>query len=185
MSLSLTHIFRIAACTCRLCGQPAPCIEAVVQHDSAADRTAPVCFDCLREKAPVEETLLLEPPTYGSGARPPTAIMKRTADRREKKLARQIGGRKQPGSGAGPVNKGDVRKIGQWLGDDKTCRTADKGYRLTRELIAKGRSWCKKGEKFFITIGFLNKITRQVEEEVVVIDRNVFLEKIADAGIDL
>jgi DNA modification methylase len=109
--------------------------------------------------------------------------MRRTANRREKKLAEGIGGRKQPASGSLPHAKGDVRKIGEWLGDDKSCRTFDKGYRITRELITKVRSWCKRGEKFFITVGFMNKITRQIEDEVVIIDRHVW-EKMINAHHD-
>ena len=108
--------------------------------------------------------------------------MQKTARRRERSLAEAIGGRMQPGSGSGPNAKGDVRRVGDWLGDDKTARNlTTKGFHLTLALIRKVRSWCKRGEKFFIAIGFIDPVTRRTVDEVVVMDRHVWEERISRA----
>lgn len=159
-------------------------IYSEVSLGGGSDRTPEVCLRCLDAKGVREETLVFIAPVYNAGRRPPTKGMRRTANRREEKLAVAISGRKQPASGALPHAKGDVRRIGEWVGDDKTCRTVKKGFRITRNLVAKVRSWCKRGEKFFITIGFLDPITQRVQDEVVVIDRHTFEERIAHAGHD-
>lgn len=170
--------------TCDKCGLRETEILCIEVHVGTAHDSAPVvCLDCMRRVGKVEEILVFNEPQYNVGRRPPTKTMQRTARRREEQLAEDIGGQKQPASGSLPHAKGDVRKIGQWLGDDKTCRTTKKGFRLTRELVSKVRSWCKRGEKFFITIGFLHPITQRVEDEVVVIDRHVF-EEIVHARLD-
>lgn len=181
MPLLLTHRLRLIETTCDTCKQASLCVSAEVEHSRTTGSTDPICLSCL-QVGEVEVFLSLEPPTYASGARAPTKAMKRTADHRELKLSKIIGGRKQLASGSLPHAKGDVVRRGEWVGDDKTCRTVKKGYRLTLEFLTKIRSWCKGQEKFFITIGFLNPITHAVDDEVVVIDRHVFEERFFSAN---
>ncbi len=164
-------------------------VHAEVRIGATADLVPDVCLECLRlnclqGKPPFSEILVFNAPVYNTGSRAPTKAMRRTANRREEKLAKAIGGRKQPASGALPHAKGDVRRMGEWVGDDKTCRTINKGFRLELDFITKIRSWCGRGEKFFITIGFLDPITQRVLDEVVVLDRHVFEERIEHAHVD-
>ncbi len=168
--------------TCSKCkGEGISCLVAKVEHSGESDSTSPLCVPCLWSAGPQKEALSLKSPVYGSGARAPTKAMQRTATRRELALAKTTGGRRSPASGALPFAKGDVRVKG-WVIDDKTCRT--KGYSLTAAFISTMRSWCKNGEKFAITIGFLDPISKQATEEVVVISRAVWEEKFFNAAVD-
>ena len=54
--------------------------------------------------------------------------------KQEKRLARKLNGRLQPGSGSGKYNKGDV-KTAKWLCE---CKRTDKAsYTLTEKVILK------------------------------------------------
>jgi hypothetical protein len=177
--LTVRHRLAFKPGKCATCGVESTMIlRAEVYIDRVFDSTPDVCLDCLSTREHVEETLVFEPVVYNEGVRAPTRSMQRMSRRRETKGADRMGMRKQPASGSLPHAKGDMRRVGEWLGDDKTCRTTKKGFRLTRQFVATMRSWCKRGEKFFITIGFLHPITQRVEDEVVVIDRHVFEERI-------
>lgn len=182
--LTVRHKLFFKQGTCEKCKADTMILRAEVHSDGVYDATPNVCLECLSQAGGEQvETLVFNEPRYNTGRRPPTRGMQRTARRRELALAADIGGQKQPASGSLPHAKGDVRRIGEWLGDDKTCRTIKKGFHLTLELISKVRSWCKRREKFFITIGFLDPITQRSLAEVVVIDRTVF-EEIVNAGQD-
>lgn len=145
------------------------------------DSLQPICIDCMVRRGPLEEPLVLDTGLPKPGARAPTRAMKKKSQRREQRIAESIGGRAQPASGSLPHAKGDVRKRGEWRVQDKTSR--NKGFDLTRQLISEIRSQCAYGEKFAITIGFLNPLTQKEEDEVVVIDRYAW-EEMTHARVD-
>ena len=62
----------------------------------------------------------------------------------EKKIAKQIGGRRQPGSGSGPWNKGDVVKRGEFRVEAKF--TQKKQYTLKLLDLQKVRGQCEVDE---------------------------------------
>ncbi len=183
--LTLQHGMRMTQADCTQCATlQTKCVVCVVETEGRKDITRPVCFDCIEFYAIGNggnflTTMVLEPVDYGKGVRPPSRAMQKKASRRERKIAERIGGRAQPGSGNQAHAKGDVRKKGHWRVQDKTSR--NKSFPLTRQLINEIRSQCSYGEKFAITVGFLNKMTQREEDEVVVIDKNVW-EELVNVG---
>ena len=60
------------------------------------------------------------------------------SDKQEKKVAKTLGGRKTPNSGATKFSKGDVTSD-QWLLECKTCTKEQKTFTLRKEWFSKNK----------------------------------------------
>lgn len=110
---------------------------------------------------------ILEPPEVEApkgGVRP---SLRRAAKRSENKLAAEIGGKRQPNSGATPGAKGDVRKRGELRMECKTTTT--KGYRVTRAELDKIRAEAGRNEVPGLVIQFIHPGTHREEDRWVLI----------------
>ena len=104
-------------------------LALTVMVGTAVETTEP-----LRHMEPVE--LVMEPeevePKKGVSRK-----VRKASDREERKLAEDLGGRRQAGSGAMPWAKGDVRVRGKFRVEHKM--TEAKSYRIEREVLDKIR----------------------------------------------
>ena len=82
---------------------------------------------------------------------------RRASKKQEQKLAERLGGRAQPGSGAVPGCKGDVRVPGRLCGEAKY--TTKKTYRLALADLLKIQCECQGLEKPVFIIEFKNEQT--------------------------
>ena len=82
---------------------------------------------------------------------------RRAAIRQEDDLARQLGGRRQPGSGALPGIKGDVKVAGKYRVEAKYTR--NKTYRLDRTELGKIRGECAGLEVPLFVVDFVDPDT--------------------------
>ena len=98
--------------------------------------------------------------------------VKRRSALQERRVAEDLGGRVQPGSGAPEFYKGDVRKTGDIRVECKT--TGTKAYRLTQAELDKIRSEALMGgeENWAMQIEFQGQFTNR---KFAVIDWDVFL----------
>lgn len=99
-------------------------------------------------------------------------IPRRGSVLQERRVAADLGGRVQPGSGAPEFHKGDVRKAGEIRVECKT--TSTKGYRLTLAEIQKiqGEALTGGDEGWAMQIQFQGQFTNK---KVAVIDWDEFL----------
>ena len=122
----------------------------------------------------------LEQPDYTKGRRPPDRGAKRRSQRQERKLAHDIGGRAQPGSGSQPGAKGDIRKRGEARVESKF--TQAKSYRVERKTLDKIRGEAAFGEVPSLDIEFQDPAGRP-EDRWVLIPYDIWKERYA-AGND-
>lgn len=173
-------VVRLGPGVCDNCKQPrAETFGITVQLPSMHTQSDPLCYDCLRE--PLSQVLVFDP-NIKAVAGPPSKAIRRTSKKREIQHAKDIGGRRQPASGALPHAKGDFRKKGEWRGEDKV--TTKNGFTITRELFAKIRSECAYGEKPVITLGFVNPHTHLEEENLAIIDLQTWKDLVNAARSD-
>ncbi len=102
---------------------------------------------------------------------------RRASERQEHKIAKDIGGRRQPGSGGGPWNKDDVRKEGKFRVEAKM--TSKKSFSVKRSDLAKVRGHCELGEVPLMQIQFTDE-QRNVEEQWVVIPYDYWRHKVKE-----
>lgn len=84
----------------------------------------------------------------------------------ELRVAADIGGRAQPGSGSSPLAKGDVRLKGKTRVEHKTTTTGS--YRITVDLLEKIRSHCGPGETPSFIVQFTDKAGREIDQWVMI-----------------
>ena len=143
-----------------------------VYGDNTVERVGP-----LREGEEMLAVLEAEKP---KGATPPTRAMKRLSQKQERRNAALLGGRTQPGSGAGARFKGDVRKFGEYRGESKFTFAAS--YSLTREVLEKITAECKHGEKPLLFLDFKSKETSRTHGSYVVMHESDFEELVKKNG---
>lgn len=100
---------------------------------------------------------------------------RRRSMRQERELAADSGARVQPGSGALPGAKGDVRSRGKFRAECKFTKA--KSFRVTRAILDKISSECSYGETPVLDIAFLNRVG-QTEDRWVAIPYEDWLAKI-------
>lgn len=103
--------------------------------------------------------------------------LRRASERQERKIAKDIGGRRQPGSGCGPWNKGDVKKEGKYLVEAKM--TSKKSYSVKRDDLLKVRGQCGLGETPVMHIQFTDE-QFNVEEEWVLVPYNYWKHRLKE-----
>lgn len=69
----------------------------------------------------------------------PTRPTRWHSNRQEKKIAKAVGGKKTPNSGAGLWKKGDVMTDSGWLFEAKTKMEESKSFTIKREWIEKNK----------------------------------------------
>jgi len=123
----------------------------------------PICFECWPEKMALEVEQADMTPSRST----PTKKDKRRARTQERRIAEDIEGRRQPGSGNQDHAKGDVRKKGHLRVEAKYTRS--KQFILKREELDKIHGECTGGEKPAFQIDFLNPTTNRREDAWVAI----------------
>lgn len=98
---------------------------------------------------------------------PPSRRDKKLSQRQEKRIADDIGGRTQPGSGSQEFAKSDVRKKGEFRVEAKFTR--NKSFPLKREILDKISSECVGTEKPVLQIDFLEDRVGSAKESWAVI----------------
>lgn len=101
---------------------------------------------------------------------------KRLSQKQERRIAEDIGGRTQPGSGNQAHAKGDVRKKGEFRVEAKF--TKSKQFILKREELDKISGECAHKEKPVFQIDFRNSTTSKVEDSWVAIPYLDWLEMV-------
>jgi hypothetical protein len=99
---------------------------------------------------------------------------KRTSRRQEDDIAENLGGRRQPGSGAIEGVKGDVRIYGRYRAEAKYTR--NKSYRVTREELNKIRGECSGHETPLFVIDFVDPDTGRNPDRWVLMPFHRFKE---------
>ncbi len=120
---------------------------------------------------PLEEgtelKVLLEPAAPEAPKGGVSKSLRRASKKEEHKLASDMGGRRQPGSGSTPGAKGDTRLRGKFRQESKVTTTAS--YRVTLEELEKIRSETMGTEKPVFVVTFLNPRTqREVDRWVLI-----------------
>lgn len=113
---------------------------------------------------------------------PPSKKDRRLSRKQEHRIAEDIGGRRQPGSGSQDHAKGDVRKKGAFRIEAKYTRA--KQFTLKREELDKISGECGHGEKPAFQVDFLNNVTGRVEDSWVVIPYEDWKENLNVPGND-
>lgn len=112
------------------------------------------------------DDIYIEQANLAPGRTPPSKKDKRRAREQELRIASDIGGQRQPGSGNQEHAKGDVRKRGLLRGEAKYTRS--KQFVLKRDELDKIAGECTGAERPFLHIEFRNPISNKVEDSWVV-----------------
>lgn len=104
--------------------------------------------------------------------------LRKTATQQEDRIARDIGGRRQPASGALDAFKGDVRKVGIHRIEAKF--TYSKSYKLERSTLEKIEYEASPGELPCVVIDFMEKRTRTRSMSLVVLRYETWLQKVGE-----
>lgn len=151
--------------TCSKCANPGQVFRVFVTHDGKAGTSAACCAGCLQ--SPLELALMLEETPVEGLRRPITKRRRKRVDALEKSIAKAIGGRTQPASGAMPWAKGDVRKKGEYRVEHKS--TEAKTYGLSLEILKKIEGEAAYPEKPALVVDFLEKGSLRLNRRYVVI----------------
>lgn len=151
MSISLRLGGVLTQGTCEGCDTAGPLLTLIFYAGQGTTDLPPLCLSCLSKQ---ERFVQLEEPDLSGGRRPPSKRDKRIAQRQERGLAEDTGGRRQPASGALPGAKGDVRKRGVYRGESKFTR--NKSFPLTRQLLDKISGECGHGEYPVLDVNFVD-----------------------------
>lgn len=100
-------------------------------------------------------------------ALPSAKRIKRASMKQETRVAEDMGGRRQSGSGAVACKRGDGRVIGKYRIENKLKLT--KGIRITREELSKIRSECEHGEVPLFEVDFADRTTLRVEDRWILV----------------
>jgi len=98
---------------------------------------------------------------------PSAKEIKRATMKQEQRVAEDLGGRRQVGSGALAWNKGDGRVKGKYRIENKMRFT--KGITITRDDLAQIRAECGPGEVPLFQVDFAKKGTCGVEDSWILI----------------
>lgn len=98
---------------------------------------------------------------------PSAKRIKRASMKQESRVAEDMGGRRQTGSGALSWKKGDGRVAGKYRIENKMRFT--KGITITRSDLSKIRSECSPGEVPLFQVDFANKTTTAVEDSWILV----------------
>jgi hypothetical protein len=159
---------------CKSCGA-SPTFTPVVSVDDKKCTLEPRCGDCLVNR--VMTGVLAEPKTKKRKA--PSRRMKQLADKQEREVMDDLGGRTQPASGARSGYKGDGRVYDRFRVEAKF--TFAKAFSLTRAVLNKIRGECAGKETPALVVDFKDKRTGRTDDRWVVIPYKVWKK---DAAAD-
>jgi hypothetical protein len=119
-------------------------------------------LDALEKQRPI--TIILKEP---APPMPSAKQMKKASMKQETRVAEDMGGQRQRGSGAVPWRKGDGVVKGKYRIENKTRFT--KGITITREELSKIRGECGYGEVPLFQVNFTNQGTCMVEDQWILV----------------
>ncbi len=157
---------------CSVCGSFTTCLTFTVFAGTGVERQTPHCTACLQ--AGQSEIFRVEQAKLESGRLPPSKKDKKLAQVQERKIAEDIGGRTQPGSGNQSHAKGDVRKKGAFRIEAKWTKSSQ--FTITREILGKINGECSHGEKPMVQLDFLDRASSRPLESWVIIPYSDWLE---------
>lgn len=165
-SIHVETLIETGTGTCLKCGaENIVCSTLTVFAGTGNVDVGPFCTQCL--VASRQFKIDVPQADMSPGKKPPTKRDKRQAQKQERRIAEDIGGKRQPGSGNQVHAKGDVRKKNFLRGEAKYTRS--KQYILKREELDKISGECEGAEKPFMQIDFCHAATNRVEDSWVVI----------------
>lgn len=151
-------------CSCGFIGEV---YTFTLSTSAGVETSSPTCGECLnRDKEVVVDIVPPPPPPAG----PPSRRVQKASRRNEAKVARGIGGRTQPGSGNQPGAKGDVRKRGEYLVENKDSYSNQ--YILTLAVLNKIRGECAFREKPALVLTFMEKGTDRPRDRWAIVPYN-------------
>lgn len=104
----------------------------------------------------------------------PTRRLRKTSKKQEDRIAKDVGGARQPASGALPHAKGDVRKVGSLRIEAKLTET--KSYRVERSTLEKIEYEATPGELPCLVVDFIDKRTRCKTDSFVILRYETWLK---------
>jgi hypothetical protein len=123
-----------------------------------------MCLDALLRKG---HTLILMEPVIASGKLGSSKRIKRISKKQENKTASSMGGRAQPGSGARPGYKGDVRVYDKHRIENKF--TFAESFKIELTTLSKIRGECEGHERPALSLDFKDKLTGRTKDSWVII----------------
>jgi hypothetical protein len=166
------HVKICEYCTlspCRNCGDVNGDNKVVqVFAGTGESSVGPYCKRCWNEHGTTDGDIVLSVPQaeLAKGG-PPGRKEKKRSQRQELRIAQDLAGKMQSGSGNQDHSKGDVRVKGKFRVEAKFTR--NKSYSLTREVLEKINGECHGMEKPVLQLDFLNPRTLREEGSYVVI----------------
>jgi len=145
---------------CEGCHLPGAVTTFTITVGTGTESSPPLCAGCLRAKG--EVTVDVDQPVPDTRPGPPDHRVKRTSRRNEQDIAVRIGGRRQPGSGAIPGFKGDVRVRGHLRVELKD--SFSKQFILTTAVLDKIRGECDRAERPALIVSFRDRHTHELRE---------------------
>lgn len=153
--------------TCTSCSQEDVALLVIQLMVDGASKEVARCLECWKE---LDEIVVLRSEEF-KGL--PKIDVKKVSVGRERRIAKQLGGKAQPGSGNKPYAKGDVRVVGSLRLEHKFTRNAS--YSVKRADLNKIRSETGIGEEPAFQIDFLNPVNLAVEDSWVLMPFNTWL----------
>ena len=178
LSTSVAEIHSGALCA--RCGRGvAPIVTFHVLTEAGHGETDGICTLCLGYEQSVDVPLapLVEGPVDRRRA---MKARKKRSQKQELQIAGQFDGRTQPGSGAMPWAKGDVRKKGVFRIEAKF--TEAKSYSLKLEDLEKIEAECEGAEKPIFIIDYLENGTRSLRGRYAVLTDTHLEELLNESG---
>jgi hypothetical protein len=108
--------------------------------------------------------------------------MKKLSKKQERRIAEDVGGRTQPGSGCSPRAKGDVRKLGELRIEAKYTKA--RSYSLHLDDLRKILSECGEGEIATLVVDFLDPQSGRTTDSWAVVPYEDWIEKVRNASSD-
>jgi hypothetical protein len=152
-------------------------IQFTIETADGVDTCGPYCFTCLAMHNPTNPTQMvfqLGAVTPPAGPVPPSHRLRKTSRRQEKRIAEDIGGQAQKGSGACSGAKGDVRRHGDFRIEAKL--TQSNQYILKASTLHKIMSECSGLERPALVLDFIERGSHRTKESWAVIPYCDFLE---------
>jgi hypothetical protein len=105
--------------------------------------------------------------------------LKRRSMKQENKIAKDIGGKRQPGSGAMSHAKGDIRKVGRLRLEAKF--TYAKSFRLSVDTLDKIQAEAAPGELPGVVVSLLDKHTNRELQSFVIVPYHDWVREVNNA----
>jgi hypothetical protein len=134
------------------------------------------CWDAISSAARENRSIYVQLTKQSTlaAAMPNAKRVKRASMKQERRIAEELGGSRQQGSGSVPWRKGDGRVKNKYRIENKSCFS--KGIRVARTDLSKIRSECSLGEVPLFQINFTDRATCRVEDQWILVPFEHFKE---------